>query len=156
MFIAVDFDGTIVEEAYPQIGRPIPFAIDALKRLQQEDHHQIVLWTVREGKYLEEAVEYCANQGLIFYAVNKNYPEEEVSSPRKLMADVFIDDRSVGGLPDWGMIYKMIKAGGKNLYNFDAIMMHDAEDSHYRRKDAKKNFFLRLGEAIERSKGNRY
>ncbi len=156
MFIAVDFDGTIVEEAYPKIGKPIPFAIDALKRLQEEDNHKIVLWTVREGAYLQEAVDYCANQGLHFYAVNKNYPEEEERNPRKLMADVFIDDRSVGGLPDWGMIYKMIKAGGKNLYNFEAIMMHDAEDDNIRRRNSKKNFFLRLGEAIERSKGYRY
>ena len=156
MFIAVDFDGTIVEEAYPSIGKPIPFAIDALKRLQQEDQHKIVLWTVREGHLLQEAVDYCAKQGLIFYAVNKNYPEEEFPHPRKLMADVFIDDRSVGGLPDWGLIYKMIKAGGKNLYNFEALMLNDADESNIRRKDRKKNFFLRLGEAIERSKGYGY
>lgn len=156
MYIAVDFDGTIVEEAYPKIGKPIPFAIDALKRLQKEDNHQIILWTVREGQYLQEAVDYCAKQGLIFYAVNKNYPEESGPSARKLTADIFIDDRSVGGLPDWGMIYKMIKAGGKNLYNFEAIMMHDAEEDNVRKRNSKKNFFLRLGEAIDRSKGYRY
>ena len=59
MIIAVDFDGTIVEHAYPAIGKPIPFAIDVLKRLQTECHHQLILWTVREGELLEDAVNYC-------------------------------------------------------------------------------------------------
>ncbi|MFI3298059.1 MAG: hypothetical protein R3Y59_10630 [bacterium] len=111
MIIAVDFDGTIVEHNYPKIGKPIPFAIDVLKRLQVEQHHQLILWSVREGELLDEAVEYCAKQGLEFYAVNKNYPEEELDSncPRKLNADLFIDDRNIGGLPDWGTIYQAIK-----------------------------------------------
>lgn len=48
MVIAVDFDGTIVEHKYPQIGRPIPFAFDTLKQLQNENN-TLILWTVREG-----------------------------------------------------------------------------------------------------------
>jgi len=116
MIIAVDFDGTIVEHAYPLIGAEIPFAIDVLKRLQREDYHQLILWSVREGKYLEEAVEYCRSRGLEFYAVNSDYPEEEASSfagkhSRKLSVDLFIDDRNLGGLPDWGIIYRMVKYG---------------------------------------------
>lgn len=113
MIIAVDFDGTIVTHAYPRIGKPIPFAIDTLKRLQQEDHHQLILWTVREGELLEEAVEYCRSKGLEFYAVNTNFPEEtaEYHGPRKLTADLWIDDRNLGGLPDWGVIYHMIHSG---------------------------------------------
>lgn len=111
MIIAVDFDGTIVEHAYPKIGKPIPFAIDVLKRLQNECHHQLILWSVREGQLLDEAVEYCKNQGLEFYAVNASYPEEEPNDyrSRKLTADLFIDDRNLGGLPDWGIIYRMVK-----------------------------------------------
>ncbi|MDR1543987.1 MAG: hypothetical protein LBS50_06195 [Prevotellaceae bacterium] len=113
MVIAVDFDGTIVEEAYPAIGKPIPFAIEVLKKLQNEEHHQLILWTVREGKLLDDAVNYCRERGVEFYAVNKLYPEDDnVLSPRKIAADIFIDDRSVGGLPDWGLIYRMIT---KNL-----------------------------------------
>lgn len=113
MTIAVDFDGTIVEHAYPAIGKPIPFAIDVLKRLQDECHHQLILWSVREGALLDEAVEYCRKQGLEFYAVNKNYPEEtfDGTTPRKLTADIFIDDRNLGGLPDWGVIYRVIRYG---------------------------------------------
>ncbi|HJV77606.1 MAG TPA: hypothetical protein VJ602_04425 [Paludibacter sp.] len=113
MVIAVDFDGTIVTHEYPNIGKEIPFAIDTLKRLQQSPDKLIVLWTVREGAELEEAVQYCRDKGLEFYAVNNNYPEEseEHLEPRKLRADLFIDDRNLGGLPDWGVIYRMIMTG---------------------------------------------
>ena len=100
MVIAVDFDGTIVEHRYPSIGREIPFAIDTLKKLSSE-RHKLILWSVREGKLLDEAD-----------AVNRDYPEEEKNLnnhfSRKLKADVFIDDRNLGGLPDWGIIYEMI------------------------------------------------
>ncbi len=110
MIIAVDFDGTIVTHAYPEIGKPIPFAIETLKKLQNEDHHQLILWTVREGKLLDEAVEYCRARGLEFYAVNANYPEEtpENCPSRKINAELWIDDKNLGGLPDWGTIYHMI------------------------------------------------
>lgn len=112
MIIAVDFDGTIVQHRYPQIGREIPFAIATLKRLQAE-HHLLILWTVREGELLNEAVEYCRSRGLEFYAVNANHPDERLSREpaapcRKVRADFYIDDRNIGGLPDWGVIYEMI------------------------------------------------
>lgn len=110
MTIAVDFDGTIVEHRYPKIGEEIPFATETLKILAQE-RHKLILWTVREGELLEEAIEWCRQRGVLFYSVNKDYPEEEKSHngfSRKLKADLFIDDRNLGGLPDWGTIYQMI------------------------------------------------
>ena len=111
MIIAVDFDGTIVEHKYPKIGKEIPFAIATLKKLQQ-DGHKLILWTVRENDLLDEAVEFCRQRGVEFFAVNSNYPDEDVDAgairSRKLKADMFIDDRNVGGLPDWGVIYEMI------------------------------------------------
>lgn len=110
MIIAVDFDGTIVEHKYPKIGKEIPFAIDTLKKLRQEGH-QLILWSVREGRLLEEAVEFCRQRGLEFYAVNSNYQEEKVEHvnfSRKIKADIFIDDRNVGGMLDWGVIYDLI------------------------------------------------
>ena len=111
--VAVDFDGTIVTHEYPYIGKEIPFAIDTLKLLQQRHNVILILWTVRVGERLEEAVEYCRQRGLEFYAVNKNYMEEEFddSVSRKLNVDLFIDDRNIGGLPDWGIIYRMITEG---------------------------------------------
>lgn len=111
MTIAVDFDGTIVENRYPEIGQEIPFATDTLKMLIR-DRHRIILWTAREGELLEEALTWCRQRGVDFYAVNRDYPEETIGNnpyfSRKLKADVFIDDRNVGGLPDWGTIYRMV------------------------------------------------
>lgn len=110
MIIAVDFDGTIVEHKYPAIGRERLFAFETLKALQK-DHHQLILWTYRSGRELEEAVEFCRKNGVEFYAVNKNYPEEEFDEKtmsRKIQADIYIDDRNVGGLPGWGEIWQML------------------------------------------------
>lgn len=110
MVIAVDFDGTIVEHKYPGIGKEIPFAIETLKKLQQE-HHRIILWSVREGKLLQDAVDFCRERGLEFYAINSNYAKETPECDhysRKLKADLFIDDRNLGGLPEWGIIYRMV------------------------------------------------
>lgn len=111
MTIGVDFDGTIVEDKYPAIGEEIPFATDTLKMLIKE-HHKLVLWTVREGLALEEAVQWCHERGVDFYAINRDYPEERLDNnqhfSRKIKADVWIDDRNLGGLPDWGTIYRMI------------------------------------------------
>ncbi len=148
MIIAVDFDGTIVEHDYPRIGEPIPFAIETLLQLQK-DGHLLVLWSVRDGDLLQEAIDYCAKQGLTFYAANKNYPEEDATNAsRKLNADLFIDDRNIGGLPDWGVIYKAIKAAELGEFSFERIMMSASENKQrYRRK---KNFLIRLGEMFER------
>ena len=111
MIIAVDFDGTIVEHKYPKIGQEIPFATTTLKMLIKE-RHRLILWTVRKGKELDEAVEWCRERGVEFYAINKNYPEESVDNENgycKIDAELFIDDRNLGGIPDWGRIYDMIK-----------------------------------------------
>ena len=111
MTIAVDFDGTIGTHEYPAIGVERPFAIDTLKMLIR-DQHKLILWSVREGKLLDEAVEWCRERGVEFYAVNRDYPEETITNnphfSRKLKVDLFIDDRNVGGLPDWGTIYRMV------------------------------------------------
>ncbi|MBR7027782.1 MAG: hypothetical protein IKI05_00015 [Bacteroidaceae bacterium] len=132
MYIAVDFDGTIVEHRYPRIGKEIPFAIATLRRLQEEGH-KIVLWSVREGVLLDEAVEWCRQQGLEFFAANKEYPEENPETARhfsrKIKADVFIDDRNLGGLPtvggrpDWGAIYEMIT----KRMNYEQFYTQDEE-----------------------------
>ena len=108
--IAVDFDGTIVESRYPDIGKPKLFAFETLKKLQQ-DGYLLILWTYRYGKELDEAVEFCKSNGVEFYAVNKSYPEEELDlkkMSRKVDADIFIDDRNIGGMYSWGEIYHKI------------------------------------------------
>ena len=109
MIIAVDFDGTIVEHRYPDIGKEKLFAFESLKALQKQGH-LLILWTFRSGKELDEAVEFCKNNGVEFYAINKSYPEETFDDTvsRKINADLFIDDRNIGGFPGWGEIYQML------------------------------------------------
>lgn len=105
--IAVDFDGTIVDHQYPKIGKDLLFAFETLKELQKNGA-LLILWTFRVGKELDEAVEYCLSKGIEFYAVNKNYPEEvyDDSISRKINADVFIDDKNVGGFRGWSEIWQ--------------------------------------------------
>ena len=109
--IVVYFEGIIVTHENPKICTELPFVTETLKMLIK-DHHRLILWSVREGKLLDEAVEWCRERGVEFWAVNKDYPEESVESnnhfSRKLKADWFIDDRGIGGLPDWGEIYQII------------------------------------------------
>ncbi len=107
--IAVDFDGTIVEHAYPRIGKEMLFAFDTLKALQKKGH-KLILWTFREGDSLEDAVQFCKEHGVEFYAVNKNFPEESYTdmSSRKVLADVYIDDRNLGGFPGWSQVWQTL------------------------------------------------
>lgn len=109
MIIAVDFDGTIVEHEYPKIGKPKLFAFETLKALQGKGH-QLILWTYRSGKELQEAVDFCKENGIEFYAVNKSYPEEEYDKTisRKIMADIYIDDRNIGGFLGWSKIWELL------------------------------------------------
>ena len=109
MKIAIDFDGTVVEHKYPKMGKEVPFAFQTLKQLYL-DGHELVLWTYRVGEELQQAVDFCAKNGVVFYAVNKNYPEEifDETISRKILADMYIDDRNFGGMPDWGEIYMAI------------------------------------------------
>jgi hypothetical protein len=116
LIIGVDFDGTIVEHSYPEIGREMLFAFDTLKALQKKGH-KLILWTYREGSLLQEAVEYCKANGVEFYAVNRSYPEEDNIDgvSRKINADIFIDDRNVGGFPGWGEVFQMLHPNGGSL-----------------------------------------
>ncbi|MFO7622178.1 MAG: glutaminyl-peptide cyclotransferase [Bacteroidales bacterium] len=107
--IAVDFDGTIVDHEYPEIGKEKLFAFQTLKELEKMGA-LLILWTFRAGKELDEAVDYCRRNGIEFYAVNKNYPEEiyDETISRKIDADIFIDDKNAGGFPGWSGIWQML------------------------------------------------
>jgi len=109
MTLAIDFDGTIVEHKFPKIGKPLPFAFETLKALQDAGHI-LILWSYRSGRLLKEAVDFCKDNGIEFYAVNKNYPEEVLddSISRKILADIYIDDRNFNGFPGWGVIGQAI------------------------------------------------
>ncbi len=115
MVIAVDFDGTIVEHKYPAIGEEKPFACEVLRMLIAE-RHRLILWTVREGKLLDDAIQWCKKRGVEFWAVNSDSSDmfkeaKDRNLSCKLNADVFIDDCGIAGLPDWNTIYKIIHTG---------------------------------------------
>ena len=114
--LAIDFDGTIVEDAYPKIGKPKLFAFETLKKIQQ-DGHRLILWTYRYGKTLQEAVDFCKKNGLEFYAVNCSFPNEiyDPKKSRKINADLFIDDRNIGGFYGWGEIYQLLSESDNPL-----------------------------------------
>lgn len=137
--IAVDFDGTIVEHKYPEIGKEMLFAFATLKALQQKGH-KLILWTFRAGRYLDDAVDYCRKNGIEFYAVNRNYPEEvyDEKISRKIIADIYIDDRNVGGFPGWSDIWQMIHPEGgefdHQLRNADAHMNYNKPEGSFFKK----------------------
>ena len=132
--IAVDFDGTIVEHAYPRIGKEMLFAFDTLKALQRKGHN-LILWTFREGDTLKEAVDYCKQNGVEFYAVNKSFPEEDfdLSISRKINADLFIDDRNIGGFLGWSTVWQMLHPEGGEFSH----QLKDAEaHKNYKNSDS--------------------
>ena len=110
MVISIDFDGTVVEHRYPKIGEEIPHATETLRKLM-EDGHKLVLWTVREGRLLDEAVEWCRERGVEFSAINETLRAdtgEHNHNTRKIDADLYIDDCNIGGRFDWETAYHMI------------------------------------------------
>ena len=139
LLIAVDFDGTIVEDAYPKVGPAKIFAFDTLLELQNKGH-RLILWTYRSGKELDDAVEYCRRNGIEFYAINASYPEEEFDEDydsRKIDADIFIDDRNVGGLPPWGEIYQMINPHEKPTLEEELKSLAQTKRSIFKKRPAK-------------------
>lgn len=110
MIIAVDFDGTIVEHCFPEIGEPVPFAFDVMKELQAAGC-RLILFTMRsdhladavsdEGhpadrEYLTEAVEFCRTNGIEFWGVNINPEQHSWTNSPKPYAQMYIDDAAFG------------------------------------------------------------
>lgn len=99
MIYAIDFDGTLCDNKYPEIGEPKEDVIRAVK-YAQESGVKFILWTCREGEKLQQAVEWCAEHGITFDAVNDNLPEineQFGNNCRKVFADWYIDDRNARG-----------------------------------------------------------
>ena len=92
--IGIDFDGTIVEHMYPEIGTPVPGALETMKDLIQQGH-KIILWTMRSGDKLQTAVDYLTAAGIELYGVNMN-PDQHWSTSPKAYCHVYIDDAALG------------------------------------------------------------
>jgi hydroxymethylpyrimidine pyrophosphatase-like HAD family hydrolase len=98
MIIAVDFDGTICEHKFPEIGEEFPKAIDWLKKWQIAGH-KIIIWTCREKPYIQPMLDWLKERGFIPDAVNENIDKNLTYGQHKVYADLYIDDRAQ--LPDW-------------------------------------------------------
>jgi len=104
LIIAVDFDGTIVDHEnmvhnYPQLGKPVPYAIEYLKTFQDLDA-KIILWTMRSevmngDNHIDIAVDYLTNNGIRLHGINRNPDQHWTISP-KVHADIIIDDVAFG------------------------------------------------------------
>ena len=112
MIIAIDFDGSICRNKYPEIGEPMPLAIESIKELRERGH-DLILWTCRQGDLLDEAVEWCKEHGIPFDLVNEFEPNNLKAfggvAGNKVFANIYIDDRNLGGFPGWERAMELIK-----------------------------------------------
>jgi len=99
LILAIDFDGLLVEDQFPEIGQPNLAIIDVLLNLQSRGA-KLILWTCRHGEYLSSAVEFCFLRGLVFDAINENLPEVQKLfniDTRKVFAHYYLDDKNLEG-----------------------------------------------------------
>ena len=125
--ICVDFDGTVVEHCYPYIGEESPNCSEIMKRWIDEYQIGFILDTMRDGKELEEAIEWFEEREVDLYGVGKNPTQEEWTSSNKCHGHFSIDDRNIGcplmigsnGHPmtDWNKIVEEYEPIIKDLFN---------------------------------------
>lgn len=115
MVIAVDFDGTCVRNEYPKVGKDLPLSVETLKKIEKNGH-QIILYTMRDGKELQDAVNWFKKNEISLYGINEN-PSQNWTTSRKVYANYYIDDAAVGTPVkfykalevDWEKIEKILK-----------------------------------------------
>lgn len=103
MIIAVDFDGVICNSAYPALGDAMPGVRKAIKELRERGHY-VIVWTCRTGEPLLQAINWMREQRISFDRVNDHSPEnlaEYGEGGKKIYADVYIDDKNLGGFDGW-------------------------------------------------------
>lgn len=111
MIIAVDFDGTLCRDAYPSIGEPMPGAIKGMQDLKAQGHY-LIIWTCRTGDRLRDAVNWLLEQGIPFDRVNDHSAANIAlygAGGNKVYADVYIDDKALGGFPGWFVAMDQLK-----------------------------------------------
>lgn len=121
LILAIGFDGTIVEHEYPYVGIFRKNALTVLRRLADEGFI-IIIWTCRNkeknDKAFQEMVDHLEVKNIKYHYINENTKEviESFGETRKVLANIYIDDRQVGGLPDdWEDIYQLIKKDERRL-----------------------------------------
>lgn len=123
MIIAVDFDGTCVKHRFPEVGEDCPGAVEVLKKLVS-DGHQLVLYTVRSGKYLESAIAWFKDRKIPL--AGKQYAPGQTgwTQSNKCYANIYIDDAALGAplctdsegssYMDWGQVYALVNKVPEN------------------------------------------
>ena len=112
---AIDFDGTIVTDKFPEIGEAIPTVQNFIK-VRQAQGDKFILWTCRTKEYLQAAIDYCRSQGIVFDAINCNIPwvtAEYGNDPRKVFADFYIDDKNTVIVNDLGQSLTTLRMVGE-------------------------------------------
>lgn len=115
LFISVDFDGTIVEHEYPDVGREVPGAIFWLKKFQ-EAGAKLILSTMRSDEALAEAVEFCRKNGIELYGVNNNPEQKSWTSSPKIYSHIHIDDTNA-----CCPLRESAKMGGRSYVDWDVV-----------------------------------
>ena len=137
MIIAVDFDGTLVRQEFPNIGPEAPNAFRVLRRLQA-DGHKLILYTMRSDclkrNYLQEAVDYCRERGIEFWGVNRNPDQISWTTSPKVYAQVYIDDLAIGvpikdGVVDWDAVEDLLVYHQMGLGDAKFIIHDKPEDT---------------------------
>ena len=119
--LAVDFDGTCVTHKYPQVGETVPHCVRVLERLQA-NNVRIILWTMRHGKELHDAVDWFEKNEITLWGINENPEQLEWTQSRKAYAHAYVDDAAIGcplvypengdrPFVDWEAIEKLLEDG---------------------------------------------
>jgi hydroxymethylpyrimidine pyrophosphatase-like HAD family hydrolase len=123
VIIAIDFDGTIVKHVYPEIGEIIPLAIETMKYLSSQGH-KLILYTMRDGKQLQEAVNFLKKKGVEFWGINNNPEQNTWTKSPKVYANFYIDDASIG-IP---LTYPADGRPFVDWYNVNKLLIHRIND----------------------------
>ena len=121
MIVAVDFDGILCENKYPDIGEPNYKMISYVQRMI-DDGHDVILWTSRIDDRLEEAVEWCKNYGLHFTTINNNVKrniDQYGTNSRKVFADIYIDDHNIEFVGEKSSGFAWVVRYMKEVFNYD-------------------------------------
>lgn len=122
LYIGIDFDGTMVTHKYPEIGEELELAVEVLEQLQDAGH-KLILYTMRSGERLKQAIEYMEENGIKLYAVNENPSQKYWTESPKIFCNIYIDDAALGcpldenhddarPVVDWYEVEKMLKEKG--------------------------------------------
>ena len=118
--VAIDFDATICDSNWPDFGNPIEGAIEHIQKLHALDGLFIIIWTCRTGNAIEEVSCWLDKHKVPFHTINEACPyslQLYGNDSRKIGAEVYVDDKQVGGLPPWKDIYKWILTKYNEKYN---------------------------------------